>query len=150
MTTIATDGNTMAADGRVTEGSEICRDDYRKVRRLKDGRIVGFSGNSYHDDAFATWLENGSKGDVPKGMDAEFCCLVLTPGGDIFTYDQHGRCFCEKPPYAIGSGRKYARSAMELGKTPIEAVSFACRFDIYSGGEIIALWRNVLEQVKAA
>lgn len=141
MSTIATDGNMMACDGRVTEGDFVTQNDYRKIRRLTDGRIVGFAGNAFNDDAFCQWLEKG--GEMPAGINDDFSCLVLLPGGDVVTYDEHGRMFVEKPPYAIGSGRKWAIAAMELGKTPKEAVAFACRFDIYSGGEIITISRHV-------
>lgn len=145
MTTIATDGMTMAADGRVTEGSEITQSGYTKIHRLSDGRIVGFTGNAFNDGVFLKWLADGEKGDLPAGLDNEFCCIVLTPGGEVSTYDEHGRKFIEQPPYAVGSGRKWARAAMELGKTPKQAVEFACRFDCYSGGEIKVLSRNIRE-----
>lgn len=150
MTTIATDGVTIAADGMVCEGDCVIQTSYRKLRRFKDGRIIGFSGNAFNDDAFASWLERGGKDELPKGLvGEEFCCIELTVGGEIATYDEYGRRFVELPPYAIGSGRKWAKAAMALGKSPKEAVEFASRFDVYTGGDITVLHPNV-RNVEAA
>lgn len=132
----------MAADGRVTEGSEITQSDYVKIHQLGDGRIAGFTGNAFNDRVFLEWL-NGEVEELPKGLDDDFCCIVLSPGGEISTYDEHGRQFIEQAPYAVGSGRKWAKAAMELGKTPKQAVEFAIRFDCYSGGEVRVLSRNI-------
>lgn len=138
MTTIATDGNSMAGDGRISEGDRISCDDYEKVRKLSDGRIVGFAGNAYNWDEFAGWLENG--GDLPKVEDG-FSCIVLTPEGQILSYDAHGRTFVEQAPYACGSGGSYALAAMDLGCSPEEAVEAACKRDLFSGGKITVITR---------
>ena len=138
MTTIATDGHSMAGDGRISEGDRISCDDYQKVRKLKDGRIVGFSGNAYNWDAFADWLVQG--GDLPK-VDDQFGCIVLTPEVQILTYDEHGRTFVETAPYACGSGSSYAIAAMDLGCSPEEAVEAACKRDLFSGGKITVISR---------
>lgn len=39
---------------------------------------------------------------------------------------------------ADGSGRDFALSAMHLGKSAREAVAFAARFDVYTGGGVDA------------
>jgi len=138
MTTIATDGISMAGDGRISEGDMISREDYEKVRRLKDGRIVGFTGNAYNWDAYAAWLEDG--GDVPKVED-QFGCIVLTPEGQVLTYDEHGRSFLESAPYAGGSGGRFALAAMDLGCSPEEAVQLAIKRDLFSGGKVTVISR---------
>jgi ATP-dependent protease HslVU (ClpYQ) peptidase subunit len=136
MTTIATDGKTMAADGLITENDRVCLLDHVKVRRLKDGRLVGFCGNAYNWDSFAGWLEDG--GDVPK-VEEGFGCLILSTDGSVSSYDQHGRQFPEMPPVAIGSGGALAQGAMDAGKSAAEAVSIACYRDIFSGGVVTVL-----------
>lgn len=129
----------MSADGRVTEGDIITQDGYCKIRRLGDGRIVGFSGNAFNDEAFAAWLVHG--GELPKGVsDDEFSCLVLYPDGSIKTYDSFGREFDEVAPYAIGSGRKFAFAAMDMGRSPADAVTYSIARDIYSGGVVATLF----------
>jgi ATP-dependent protease HslVU (ClpYQ) peptidase subunit len=135
VTTIACDGKTMASDGLVTENDAVCMTDYPKVRRLSDGRIAGFCGNSYNWDDFAAWLENG--GDVPKVEDG-FGCIVLKPDGEIVSYDKLGRSFPEIAPVANGSGARFALAWMDAGHTAEEAVAYACTRDIYSGGVITA------------
>ena len=141
MTTIACDGRTMAGDGLITEDDHVCLTDYEKVRGLKDGRIVGFAGNSYNWGPFADWLESG-EGEPPK-VHENFACIVLTPGGSVLSYDQYGRSFQEQAPAAIGSGARFALAAMDLGKSAHEAVEYACTRDIYSDGTITSLERTI-------
>lgn len=58
----------------------------------------------------------------------------------IVTRDRKIYCFnaslvpmpVNQDTYAIGSGGEYATSALAFGKTPIEAVEFACQHDPYS------------------
>lgn len=138
MTTIAADGKTMAGDGLITEADYVCCRDYKKVRRLSDGRIVGMAGNAYNWDAFAAWLEANSECDMPKVEDGCWV-LVLMPDGKVRQYDEHGRWFEESPPCAIGSGQRFAIAAMDLGKTAGDAVRYASTRDIFTGGEVLEL-----------
>lgn len=149
MTTIACDGKTMAGDGLITENDAVCMTDYPKVRRLSDGRIVGFCGNSYNWDTFAEWLEGGCEGDAPKVEDG-FGCLVLQTDGAIVSYDKLGRSFPEVAPCANGSGARFALAAMDHGKNAAEAVAYACSRDIYSGGVVTALDLNTRPKLEAA
>lgn len=144
MTTIATDGLMMAADGLITENERVCMTDCVKIRRLKDGRIVGFAGNAYNWDAFAKWLEDG--GDVPSVHDG-FASLVLWPDGHVSSFDEHGREFPECAPAAIGSGSSVAIGAMDAGKSAKEAVLIACKRDIHSGGIVTEIGPPTLRAV---
>jgi ATP-dependent protease HslVU (ClpYQ) peptidase subunit len=136
MTTIATDGRSMAADGRVCAGATIFGSNAKKIIRLADGRICGCAGNSRYQAPFVAWLANG--GDLPE-MDDEFEALVLMPDGTVVSYDHKGRSLPEELPTASGSGREFALAAMDLGASPEEAVKAACARDTMSGGEITVL-----------
>lgn len=147
MTTIACDGRSMAGDGMITENDHVCRTDYEKVRRLSDGRIVGFCGNSFNWNAYFDWLEK-EEGDPPK-VEHELEVLVLLPDGTIRQYDEHGRWFLEKSPCAIGSGQRFALAAMDFGKSAAEAVAYAITRDIFSGGEVTVLHADRAVRVAA-
>lgn len=136
MTTIATDGKSMAGDGLVTSGDAIFGYNLVKVRRAPDGRIAGASGTGYDADAFHAWLANG--GDPPK-LNEHFEALVLYPDGTCRSYDSDCRSIPEELPSATGSGRLAAIGAMEFGAGPERAVEIACARDAMSGGKITVL-----------
>ena len=70
-----------------------------------------------------------------------FTLLVVKPSGEMYVADDS--VFLSGPIesefYAIGSGRKYALGAMEMGAGPEYACEIACRFDPFSGAPIRAL-----------
>lgn len=134
MTTIATDGKSMAGDGLVTGNDCVHATDFRKVFRLKDGRIVGFSGSAYHYSGFINWLESG--GEVPS-MDEHFEALVLNLDGSVLSYDQLCRSIVQPTPAATGSGTPFALGAMDAGASPEVAVGIACKRNPSTGGQII-------------
>lgn len=134
MTTIATDGRTMAGDGLVTSNGTIFGTKCVKVRKLKDGRIVGISGVAYTFDPFCEWLERG--GDLPTLDEGAFEALVLGVDGSCRSYDHTGRHLAEELPTATGSGREIALGAMAVGASPEEAVKAACERDTGTGGLI--------------
>lgn len=39
-------------------------------------------------------------------------------------------------PFAQGSGWKWAQAAMDLGLSAVQAVEYACKKDIYTGGQV--------------
>ena len=138
MTTIATDGNTMAADGLTTSGGTIFGYNATKIHKLKDGRLVGIAGRATYAMPFVAWLNDG--GDVPE-MDKDFEALVLYPNGSCKSFDHKGRELDEELPTASGSGREIALGAMVVGATPEEAVKAACERDTNTGGKITVLTR---------
>ena len=138
MTTIATDGKSMAGDGQVTNGSLIDSYSFRKVFRLADGRIVGCAGDVWATMAIVGWLEKG--GEFPKIECDGFEALVIDGTGLAICYNNLGQSAPQSLPAVIGSGSKLALGAMLSGANPTDAVDIACGRDCYSGGQIITEW----------
>jgi ATP-dependent protease HslVU (ClpYQ) peptidase subunit len=136
VTTIATDGVSMAGDGQVQDHRSVVVDDRRKVFRLEDGRIVGGAGNSADVASWVEWLAAGKSGECPVVDDA-FAALILHRDGSVLWVDHKGREMPIMLPAATGSGEEIAIGAMDAGASPEEAVAIACKRDIYSGGTII-------------
>jgi ATP-dependent protease HslVU (ClpYQ) peptidase subunit len=136
MTTIATDGHTMAADGMTTSGGTIFGRNAVKVHQLSDGRLVGISGCAYYGPLFLEYLEG--KSELPE-LGEDFEALVLDLDGTCKSYDHKARTLEEELPTASGSGREIALGAMAVGATPEEAVKAACERDMATGGKITVL-----------
>lgn len=135
MTTIATDGKSMAGDGCVSGNGIRHALDFRKVFRLKDGRIVGCAGVSYAIPSFLTWLEAG--GDLPE-LNPDFEALVLHADGRCLSYNHKGYSIEQPTPAVTGSGGAIALGAMLAGASPAKAVAIACERDTGTGGTITA------------
>jgi len=139
MTTIATDGRSMAGDGQIADQFDTVLDTARaKVHRLSNGSVVGGAGNSFDLLSWRNWLEAGKQGDCPIS-DERFAGLILSTDGVILWVDHKGREIEVPGPCAIGSGQDFAIGAMEAGATPEEAVRIACKRDSGTGGAVIAL-----------
>lgn len=139
MTTIATDGRFMGADGLVHDHCDtIVGSDAQKVFRLTDGRIVGGAGNRADVNSWIEWLESEKQGACPIDSD-RFAGLILNLDGSVLWVDHKGREQETAVPCAVGSGQDYAYGALEAGATVKEAVEIACRRDLYSGGSITLL-----------
>lgn len=144
MTTIATDGRSMAADSLVTSGGERVGFTV-KVQKTRDGTVFGSCGPSVDCSLFADWMH----GDIEKPeLSDDFSALVLEPDGQL-------RYFCKKlhpvefvVPQAIGSGADFAIGAMLAGMTPEEAVAIAMERDTCSGGMVHS--EHLDEQLSAA
>lgn len=139
MTTIATDGKSMAGDGRCQDHFNTLVDDAKcKVFRLPGGRIVGGSGNSFDVDSWRLWLINGKMGDCPIQSD-QFAALILNTDGTVLWVDHKGREALTPTPCAIGSGQDYAYGVMDAGLSPERAVQIASGRDKNTGGKITVL-----------
>lgn len=136
MTTIATDGKSMAGDGLVTSEGVVFGSKFIKVEKLPDGRIAGACGSAYFIGPFLSWLTNG--GDFPE-LDDSFEALVLSLDGTCRSYDHKGRSIEEELPVASGSGRQLAIGAMLAGAGPAKAVEIAAARDLGTGGKIIEI-----------
>lgn len=67
---------------------------------------------------------------VPSGV------LIVILGGKIYSVGEDFSVTQVEDYCAVGSGSKYARTAMYLGKNPKQAVEIAADLDIYTGGKI--------------
>lgn len=135
MTTLATDGKTMAADSQITGEGQILGY-MAKVIKLKDGRVFG--GTGWADDMvlFTKWMQD----EIEKpSLDEDFGGLILTPEGKVFRIGKKLEQTEWIVPASLGSGGDIALGAMLAGKSPKEAVEIAALRDVGTGGEVIEL-----------
>lgn len=132
MTTIATDGKTMAGDGQADIGDTIMVTNHRKVRRTDEGVIIGCAGNSVDAQRFHAWFKE--KGPKPRFKSIQV--LVLYPSGRLEYWNEEMEPTEMQAPCAIGSGMDFAIGAMMAGADPGEAVRIATMRDPFSGGDI--------------
>lgn len=123
MTIVAYKDGVMAADtafwcGPVIEGHAT------KIRRLKNGALVGCSGDGTIYQWFFDWIENhGAKSDREKPDAGGFGALVVTPDGEVIRYGEN--CLpitLTGPFFAMGAGATFAMGAMAAGASAEEAV----------------------------
>lgn len=145
MTTIATDGKSMAGDGLECEGNTITGRSVVKVERLPDGRIVGVSGRFTDAIAFRRWLTEG--GAKPKV--GEMGALVLCPDGTVLWYDKALEPLPSEIPAAVGCGMDHALTAMDAGCAPERAVELAALRDPRTGGNISVLYLEPDPRIRA-
>jgi ATP-dependent protease HslVU (ClpYQ) peptidase subunit len=135
MTTIATDGKSMAGDGISIMDGTIIDTSSIKVEKLSDGSLFGACGSASDAMRLAAFLNAGGEGDWPKRSD-NFGAIVVRPDGGVFTVSEHDGLVKARAPIAMGSGGDYALGAMDAGASPAEAVGIAIRRDPRSGGLI--------------
>lgn len=137
MTTIATDGRTLASDSRTTCGGLIESDRLTKLVRLPDGSVAGWAGTNTNATLAVEELADAIAEDRhPKLCRGDYKILRLQANGTITFYGGELVGFPVPPPAAIGSGECLAIGAMETGASPKEAVRIAKKRDVYSGGRI--------------
>lgn len=141
MTTIAVADRSMAGDGRSRTGNNIVLDEDKvKVRRLKDGRLLGHAGTAFDTDVLEEWLNDGADlAAVPAFDEEHFLALLLYPDGTARALNHLGRTCPAALPTAIGTGEEIALGAMAAGASAEEAVRIACRLDSGSGGLVTVL-----------
>ena len=138
MTTIAWDGITLAADTR-----SVCECTPIRVSKLfRIGHLVYAGvGNLAECHVIAAWLAAGAPpSDRPRCEDDGRCGLLLDlrtgEASRLIGKAQVIQIPILEPFEAMGSGSQFALAAMALGKTAVEAVKFAMRFDVFTGGPV--------------
>lgn len=137
MTTIATDGVSMAADGRQKVCDIVSSDEATKLVRLDDGSIMGFAGSIEDIDRAAAWLNGGNK---PKPRLTECQLLVLRPDGSVQQSNEGEDLVSVTRSFAIGSGMMLAIGALDAHATPEQAVGIAAGRDPATGGTITVMF----------
>ena len=140
MTTIATDGRSMAGDGLLTCHGTIHGYAFLKVRLLSDGRIMGYCGNAYALEQWVDWVEDSEGKELPAGDADSIEFLVLDTDGTCLCYNGYGQWYPQNLPAAIGSGANFALAAMRAGADPTEAVDIAAHLCTKTGGLITTEW----------
>jgi len=149
MTVIAYDGKVLAADKRMTGGTQAIT--VTKIRRLPRGRMAGMAGDVMDGRALLDWLEKGGRLSVdPENNDCNSEVMVIDKGQILLYGAGIGLkpVPLDTPFHAIGSGAPYALAAMACGKSAIEAIEIACKFDVACGNGIDVLEPEVPRAVK--
>jgi hypothetical protein len=137
---VASDGLTVASDSQACISNERVDLTTQKIKYV-DGHVFGFTGDKGFFDAAIEWfLASPGKPDPEKAPrvvgDCNWSLLVFKanriirysnaiPYGEVFEY-----------PQAFGSGSAYALTALDLGKSPAEAVAAAKKRDVYTAGPV--------------
>jgi hypothetical protein len=140
MTTIAWDGKTLAADSQATTSSGTrCRT--AKIVRSSKGFVAAGAGSLNAVTPWLRWVLAGMPPEKqPDTLADSSTILIVDPRGRAFTFEGSPvRLPLRDKIWALGSGADFALGAMAMGADARTAVKVACRFDVYSGGRIIAL-----------
>lgn len=122
MTTVAFDGKTLAAD---THSETSVNMKIHKLHRLASGDLFAAAGSVQEILTVLAWLNGGEK----PGSLENFEGLIITKTGAERLGERLMRVPCLEPFCAIGSGAHFALAAMACGRSAVEAVRVAARFD---------------------
>ena len=149
MTTIAWDGETLAADGRLCSSSGVLLSDSKnKIVKIKDNKKrkwhIAVSGN----EPDITYLKNALSGTNIKktllnlkqvlqdtAISDSFCAVVVSKKTQYMVFHDMSFSLLECRD-AFGSGGEFALAAMSMGYNAIGAVRVASGLDLYTGGTI--------------
>ncbi len=134
MTTIAWDGQTLAADRMISYGDSCY--EITKIQKFED-YFIGTTGTTIFGLQMVEWFKQGAiKEKFPStiGESVYNQMIVIDKSKTIFLYEcGYIPVKIESKQIAIGSGSSYALAAMKTGMSAIEAVRLAIELDIYSG-----------------
>lgn len=138
---IAWDGTKLAAD-KLADSAGLARTT-TKIRRAKNGALIGASGRTSYCVAAMEWYDAGADpAAYPKCQDSDDFAdlLVIEPTGRILKYERAPSAMhFEDTTFAMGSGRDYAMAAMFLGFDAVRAVEVASHFDTGCGNGVDVL-----------
>ncbi len=138
MTTIAWDGQTLAADCQGNNNG--MKQSVGKIRLLRISSavtvLVALSGDASHFEPLCQWLQAGGKPeDYPDFQAGERCSRLYVVHDKKLAYYE-GTAYpihVKEPFFAGGSGRDYAIGAMAMGASAILAVKIASQYDCHTG-----------------
>ena len=137
MTTIAYRNGVLASDSASTV--ELAHTNgVRKIFRLSDGSLIGFSGTL---SRFLKWLEWHEDEDGPEPSLMETNAIRVWPNGRLATIENGAIInHLKRSDYAaIGTGSEFALGAMAHGAGARAAVAAAIQHDALSRGPVVSL-----------
>jgi ATP-dependent protease HslVU (ClpYQ) peptidase subunit len=139
VTTIVCDGKSMGCDGQISCGETIVETNHVKVHKLPDGSIIGFAGNTFNWAPILDYFKSTSARKTWPEVEGSQDIVRLMTDGTIITYDAKGRPFERTAPVCMGSGWKYAATAMDLTNDISRSIQAAIKRDVWSSGQITIL-----------
>jgi ATP-dependent protease HslVU (ClpYQ) peptidase subunit len=140
VTTIAWDGETLAADTLLTWGAAR---DGRMAKIEKRGPVLAaVSGGVAASQRFLDWFRAGMQGDppmMPDGDHTTFGWLIFDRW--LITWGPLGWERTPQEKSAMGTGANFAVGAMAMGADARRAVEVAMEHDTKTGGDIMVLRR---------
>ena len=134
ITTIATDGKTIACDTRVSSGLNTYPARITKIHRVGD-RFVGTCGDLWQTQMYVKYLLEDKP--LPSKELKDFNALILDKDGTIYHVDTTFNELELTGPFAVGSGMDFAIGAMAAGASPKEAILIAGQYDPYTSPEAL-------------
>ncbi len=153
MTTIAYDGESIAADSRMVQGESLI-----VPRGVEKIRLIRAEGSRYVAAISGLpglgmeLVQHHIAGRTLGGMSRLFCPTTRSEGDTasaivahldaqggvrVYSVDAAGLATeITKGAFAIGSGREYALGAMASGASASDAVEVASKFDVFTGGPV--------------
>ena len=135
MTTICYDhkNKVIAVDGRINMDGVILDDGANKS--ISNGLGKWFFTGKVCDNLALSKAKHDDKLEVIPD-----CCALVRVINDVYLVTVRNEGFCEwtKCEYnvAIGSGDRFALSALDFGKSAKEAIEYEATKDVYTGGKI--------------
>ena len=143
MTTIAFDGEILAADTQMYCGNFKCQDPVTKIK-VVEGIAYAITGYVAWFDAWIQWYKSGS-----NPHHTPMCSFNDDNQGNLIVVQKDGTGFIysKAMPYparigkldAWGSGSEFAIGAMMHGATAIEAVEIAIKANSGTDGNVISI-----------
>lgn len=106
----------------------------KKIHRLSNGSVVGYSGAVDMALQAIRWLDGDEEIKVKW---EEITILMIKPNGRVYKYDNDNPHYLKGVDYlAIGTGQSVALGAFYQGATAVEAIQAAIEHDSHSRGPV--------------
>lgn len=155
ITSIAWDGEYLAADSRVTAGTMIVTDEGTKLYRINDVPYkndliiaMGVSGALSDVEKIINFIKTGFE---PKDEFNHYVGAILVGLDYVYALEpdsSHLIQYKRSIKLTEGSGGPFALSAMRLGLSAKDAVKHAIKMDTASGGKVKALDCRLVKEEK--
>lgn len=146
MTTVAFKDGVMASDSRYSETSVGATKGPKVFRKMIGTRkdkpvLIGIAGDVFAAMLFVDWYGTNNV-DLHKTlteMTDDGFAVIIWDGKRLLEANRYCRpCEVGEHYYAIGSGGVHAITAMDCGKSAIQAVQMAAKRDTATGGRIVS------------
>jgi len=125
----------IAYDSRLTEGDSLLTDDFEKLSRFGDIRII--AAGTLGDDIKIAQAFIGE-----SDYTNDFAALIIHED-DVYAFyrsEEKGlQSFKLTFPYAVGTGEKYAQAGIKMGLNAVQCVELASKCDVNTGGRVRTL-----------